>query len=281
VDQLDRGPVDVRAYNRAAWDTQVDRRNPWTLPVSKEATDRARRGEFELLLTSTRPVPQSWFPPLEGMPTLCLASGGGQQAPLLAAAGAIVTVFDNSPRQLGQDRLVAQRDALTLSTVEGDMADLSAFEDESFGLIVHPCSNCFVPDVQPVWRECYRVLRPGGLLLAGFVNPVRYLFDDERMENGSLEVRHSIPYSDVASLSEAERQRLILNRNQPLQFSHTLTEQIGGLIDVGFVLDGFYEDRFDATHRDPVSRFMDTFIAVRAVKPGLPTSVARGRDPAE
>jgi len=30
----------------------------------------------------------------------CLASGGGQQGPVLAAAGAHVTVFDNSPRQL-------------------------------------------------------------------------------------------------------------------------------------------------------------------------------------
>jgi SAM-dependent methyltransferase len=260
-------PLDVRAYNRAAWDKNVAERNPWTVPVSKEKTNRARRGEFELLLTPTKPVPKSWFPPLEGMPTLCLASGGGQQGPLLAAAGAAVTVFDNSPRQLRQDRMVAERDSLAIATVEGDMADLRAFTDESFGLIVHPCSNCFVPDIRPVWRECFRVLRPGGILLAGFLNPVRYLFDDERRENGSLEVRHSIPYSDLADLSDAERQRMILDRLTPLQFSHTLADQIGGQLDAGFVLDGFFEDRFDRRHRDPISRYLDTFLATRAVKP--------------
>jgi SAM-dependent methyltransferase len=259
--------MDVRAHNRAAWDRNVEERNPWTVPVSKEATDRARRGEFDLFLTPTKPVPKSWFPPLEGTPTLCLASGGGQQGPLLAAAGAAVTVFDNSPRQLRQDLHVAERDSLVLSTVEGDMADLSVFADESFGLIVHPCSNCFVSDVRPVWRECFRVLRPGGILLAGFVNPVRYIFDDERMASGELAVRHSIPYSDLANLSDAERQRLIFDPLTPLQFSHTLTDQIGGQIDAGFILAGFYEDRFDETHRDPISRFLDTFIATRAVKP--------------
>jgi SAM-dependent methyltransferase len=267
VDRPDRTPANVRAHNRAAWDKNVELRNPWTLPVSKEVTDCARRGEFALLLTPTKPVPKSWFPQLPGTPTLCLASGGGQQGPLLSAAGAIVTVFDNSPRQLEQDRHVAARDSLSLSTVEGDMADLRAFAEASFGLIVHPCSNCFVPDILPVWRECFRVLRPGGVLLAGFTNPVRYLFDDERMENGSLEVRHSIPYSDLGSLSDAERQRLILDRQLPLQFSHTLEDQIGGQLAAGFVLAGFFEDRFEQTHRDPISRFLDTFIATRALKP--------------
>src|SRR5205085_1973198 len=100
-----------------------------------------------------------WFPPVAGLEVLCLASGGGQQGPILAAAGARVTVFDNSPNQLAQDRLVADREGLALETVRGDMADLAAFPDARFDLIVHPCSNMFVPDVRPVWREAFRVLR--------------------------------------------------------------------------------------------------------------------------
>ena len=104
-------------------------------------------------------MPADWFPALPGLDVLCLASSGGQQAPVLAAAGAAVTVLDNSPAQLARDRLVADRDGLELATVEGDMADLSAFPNGRFGLVFHPCSNCFVPQVRPVWREAFRVLR--------------------------------------------------------------------------------------------------------------------------
>ena len=57
---------------------------------------------------------------------------------------------------------MAEREGLELVTMEGDMADLSVFADESFDLVFHPTSNLFVPDVRPVWREVYRVLRPGG-----------------------------------------------------------------------------------------------------------------------
>ena len=107
---------------------------------------------------------------------LCLASGGGQQGPILSAAGADVTVFDNSPQQLAQDQMVANRDELNLQTIQGDMADLSAMESDRFDLVFHPCSNTFVPDVNPVWRECYRVLKKGGTMISGFCNPVLFLF---------------------------------------------------------------------------------------------------------
>jgi SAM-dependent methyltransferase len=259
--------MDEVAYNRTAWNTSVERKNRWTIPVDTETIERARKGQFELVLTPVIPVPKHWYPDLKDTPTLCLASGGGQQGPILAAAGADVTVFDNSPKQLEQDRFVADRDGLTIKTVEGDMRDLSVFADAQFGLIFHPCSNVFVSDIRPVWRECYRVLRPGGVLLAGFTNPVRYIFDDERMENGNLEVRHALPYSDLRDLSEADRQKIVLDKQQPLEFGHTLGDQIGGQLDAGFLLTGFYEDKFEDAANDPISEYMCTFIATRAAKP--------------
>src|SRR4029077_16121926 len=67
--------MDVRSHNRAAWNRSVEVQNRWTLPVGKEVIDRARGGEFDLLLTPTKPVPMDWFPKLAGTPTLCLASG--------------------------------------------------------------------------------------------------------------------------------------------------------------------------------------------------------------
>ncbi|MCY8527410.1 SAM-dependent methyltransferase, partial [Bacillus atrophaeus] len=57
----------------------------------------------------------------KGLKVLCLAAGGGQQGPILAAAGADVTILDNSEKQLQQDQYVAERDGLTLHTVKGSM----------------------------------------------------------------------------------------------------------------------------------------------------------------
>jgi SAM-dependent methyltransferase len=259
--------ADVRAHNRAAWNRNVDQGNVWTVPVSTQTIERARRGEFQLLLTPSKSVPASWYPPLNDVPVLCLASGGGQQGPVLAAAGAKVTVFDNSPRQLEQDRLVAARDDLQLEIVEGDAADLAMFADGTFGMVFHPCSNCFMPSVRPIWRECFRILRPGGVLLAGFANPIRYIFGGERMDSGSLDVLWRIPYSDLKNLSEADRQRRIVEQQQPLEFGHSLDDQIGGQLDAGFVLAGFYEDRYADEVADRLSHFIDSFIATRAVKP--------------
>ncbi len=255
--------MDILAYNSAAWDQEVEHGNEWTVPVGPEVIAAARQGVWEIVLTPTKPVPKTWFPELKGRDVLCLASGGGQQGPILATVGAHVTVFDNSPRQLQADRMVAAREGLTINTVQGDMANLSMFPAESFDLIVHPVSNCFAPDVRPVWAEAYRVLRRGGALLAGFQNPVVYIFDLELAEHGQLQVKNALPYSDLTSMAEEERQRYIQS-GEPLEFSHTLEDQIGGQLDAGFLLAGFYEDY---SPYDTLSDYMPTFIATRAIKP--------------
>jgi SAM-dependent methyltransferase len=252
----------IRDHNRSAWNRLVESGNEWTVPASPEAIADARRGEWRVVLTPTRPVPRPWFGDLAGAHVLCLASGGGQQGPILAAAGAEVVVFDNSPRQLGQDRLVAGRERLDLTTVEGDMRDLSDFADGTFDLVFHPVSNLFVPDVHPVWRECARVLRSGGRLLSGFMNPLQYIFDWPKSEKGELVVRHSVPYSDLTSLGPEERQRWI-DAGEPLEFGHTLEDQIGGQIEAGFLIAGFYED-VDPKH--VLSRYIASFAATLAVR---------------
>jgi len=199
---------------------------------------------------------------------LGLASAGGQQCPVFAAAGARVTVFDNSPAQLGQDRRVAEREGLELRLVEGDMRDLSAFADGSFDLIFHPCSNCFVEDVPRVWREAYRVLRPGGVLLAGFSNPVIFLVDPALEEKGVMQLKYKMPYSDFTSLTDEERRRYT-DKGEPLCIAHSLEDQLGGQTDAGFHLIGLYEDKHLPTTdgTDRISDFLSPFIATRALKP--------------
>lgn len=255
--------MDITRYNSKAWDRQVANGNEWTQPVSTEVIERARQGSWQIVLTPIKPVPSSWFPPLEGREVLLLAGGGGQQGPVLAAAGARVTIFDNSPAQLAQDRMVAEREGLTLETVQGDMVNLSCFADDRFDLIVHPCSNCFVPDINPVWREAYRVLRPGGALLSGMCNPVLFVTDPALEKQGIAQFKHRIPYSDLTSISEAEREEHY--PGQPLSFGHSLEDQLGGQLRAGFVLTDLYEDGWSAEH-GPIHDFLDCFLATRALK---------------
>jgi SAM-dependent methyltransferase len=258
--------MDVVEYNRNAWNRQVEKGNRWTVGASPEEIAAARGGEVTIYLTPAKPVPQEWMQPLAGADVLGLASGGGQQGPILAAAGANVTIFDNSPRQLARDEEVAAREGLAVRTVQGDMADLSVFPDASFDLIVHPISNAFSPVVLPVWREAFRVLRSGGSLLAGFVNPAIYLFDLPKADNeGVLEVKYTLPFREVDTLSEAQLVKLA-GEGWPLEFSHSLEEQIGGQCAAGFHLLALFEDRYPP-EEDILARYMPTFVATRAWKP--------------
>ena len=255
--------LDIRSYNREAWNREVDAgENPWTKPVEPEVIARARQNDFSVLLTENQPVPAEWFPALKGLDILALACGGGQQGPVFAAAGANVTVFDNSPRQLDRDREVAAREGLSnLRTIEGDARDLSAFADESFDLVFHPVSNLFIPEIRPIWKEAFRVLRHGGLMLAGFMNPIFYIFDFDKAEKGVLEVIHSLPYADVDY--PVIREQMVAN-GLPLEYGHSLTDQLAGQMEAGFHLIGLYEDRHSGT---AISDHTPTYLATRAIKP--------------
>ena len=215
-----------------------------------------------MVVIGYEPTPRDWFPAeLTGAAVLCLASGGGQQGPVLAAAGADVTVFDNSPAQLARDEEVAAREGLAIRTVLGDMRDLNAFPDASFDVIVNPVSNVFCPELGPVWRESFRVLRPGGLLLAGFMNPDLYIFDEAALERDELVVRHPLPFSTL-DLPDAERTQAY--GGGAIEYSHSLTEQIGGQLAAGFILTHLVEAPH---HVDLTARYMPGYIATRARKP--------------
>ena len=255
---------DVVSHNRKAWDTESKSGDsPWCVPVDAATITAARRGQWEVFLTPVRPVPAPWFGDVTGRRVLCLAAGGGQLVPVLAAAGAAVTSFDLSPAQLAKDREVAEREGLDIRFEEGDMADLSRFADRSFDVIVHPVSNVFVPDVNVVWRECRRVLEDDGRLLAGFMNPDFFLFDHDALEQGgALEVRYELPFSPTSLPPRLYDQRI--DRREAFDHSHSLNDQIGGQIEAGFAIHGFFEDRWNDA-ATPLNRFMPTTFATLAL----------------
>ena len=229
----------------------------WGRPVSHEIYEKARQGQWEVFLTPTRPVPRRWFGDLTGKKILGLASGGGQQMPIFAALGADCTVLDYSTLQCESERQVARREGYKIRILRDDMTKPLPFPDESFDLIFHPVSNCYVQEVRPIWRECFRVLRHGGELLSGTDHFVNYIVDDaeERIVN-------ALPFDPLKNPDQMEQLR---RDDCGVQFSHSLEEQIGGQLEAGFQLLELYEDTNGEGRLHQLN--IPCFLAMRSRKP--------------
>ena len=249
--------MNYQEENARTIDRWVEEGWEWGVPVTHEQYAAAQRGVWDLLLTPTKPVPHAWFGELEGKKVLGLASGGGQQIPILTALGAECTVLDYSERQLASERMVAEREGYAVEIVRADMTKPLPFADGSFDLIFHPVSNCYVEQVRPIFRECFRVLRPGGVLLGGYDNGVNYLVNEDETA-----IVNALPFNP---LKNPDQMRTLQQTDCGVQFSHTIEEQLGGQLEAGFVLTDLYEDtngsgRLHAMH-------IPCFVAARAVKP--------------
>ncbi|MDX1837288.1 class I SAM-dependent methyltransferase [Legionella taurinensis] len=256
----------ISSHNESAWDQQALLQSDWSKPVSSETIEEAKKGNWQIHITK-KALPESWLPKnIQGKDILCLASAGGQQAPVLAAAGAKVTVFDISEKQLDHDRFVAERHQLKMTTIHGDMSDLSTFDDHSFDYIVHPISNLYVSNLDPVWQGCYRILRRGGYLLSSFYNPILFVFEKNKAleQQGLLRPINALPYSDIEHLTQ-EAIDAKISSNEAVVFGHTLTSQIEGQLSAGFLLEHFYEDEHPSP-RFLIEKFMKTMIATKAIK---------------
>ena len=236
----------------------------WGEPITHEVYAKALLGDWSVLLTPSKSVPHEWFLPclkdnkLAGARLLGLASGGGQQMPVFAALGAECTVLDYSDKQLESEKLVSEREGYSINIVKADMTKRLPFDDESFDLIFHPISNCYIEDVYHVWRECFRVLRRSGVLLAGMDNGINFLFSDHDAD--PLVVTDKVPFNPLKDWALYDK----YVETDGVQFSHTMEEQIGGQLKAGLMLTDLYEDR------EPEGRLGQHFpqyIATRAIKP--------------
>lgn len=226
--------MNYQDINAATVDRWAENGWEWAQPIGHDEYAAALNGDWNVKLTPTKWVPHDWFGELRGKKVLGLASGGGQQMPIFAALGADCTVFDYSERQLASEKLVAEREGYSIEIIRGDMTKPLPFPDDSFDLIFHPVSNCYVKEVKPIWKECHRVLKEGGFLLSGvdyFINFIVDL-DEERIIN-------RLPFDP---LTDEEQRRQLEICDDGMQFSHTLEEQINGQLEAGFTLMSLYED---------------------------------------
>ncbi len=243
--------------NARVIDRWVEEGWEWGVPISHEEFEQAKTGHWNMVLTPTKPVPHSWFGDLKGKKVLGLASGGGQQMPIFAALGADCTVLDYSPRQLDSERLVAQREGYDIRIIRADMTKPLPFDDEEFDLIFHPVSNCYVAEVKPIFRECFRILKHGGIFLAGLGNEVNYLVDEDEQS-----IIYSMPFNP---LIHEDQRKMLEETDSGMQFSHTLEEQIGGQLEAGLVLTHLFSDTNGEGRLHEMG--IETYIATRAIKP--------------
>ncbi len=248
---------DYQDINAETIDHWVEEGWEWGRPISRETYRKALAGEWEVLLTPTKPVPREWFGKLAGKKLLGLASGGGQQMPIFAAAGAECTVLDYSEKQLESERLVSKREGYSIRIIRADMTKPLPFKNEEFDIIFHPVSNCYVREVLPIWKECFRILKKGGVLLSGTDHYVNYIVDEneERIVN-------RLPFDPI---TYPEQMKQLADSDSGVQFSHSLEGQIAGQLRAGFILTDLYEDTNGEGRLHEMN--IPTFLAMRSVKP--------------
>lgn len=219
----------------------------WAACASAEALRAAEAGKLKLQFYD-KEVPDEWLADIKGKKVLCLAGAGGLQAPLLACAGAKVTVIDISDKMLDQDRAVAERENLQIEIVKGNMCDLSMFGDDVFDYIINPPSLMYVPELSVVFRECYRVLKRGGVLIIMAPNPINYVCDYiDDADGGYYKAVHRMPFCSRDH-----------DDSDWIEYGHTMESYLGGQIECGFLINGYVEcQREDIT---------ELYFMTRAVK---------------
>lgn len=248
--------MNYQDVNAATIDRWVEEGWEWGVPISHEVYEKAKRGDWDVLLTPTVPVPHGWFGDLHGKKVLGLAAGGGQQMPIFSALGADCTVLDYSDRQLQSEKLVAEREGYAINIVKADMTKPLPFPDERFDLIFHPVSNCYVEKVEPIFKEAYRVLKKGGLLLGGYDNGVNFLVNGDETE-----IVNTMPFNP---LKNEDQMRQLEADDCGVQFSHTLGELIGGQLGAGFSIRDVYDDTNGSGRLHEMH--INTFFAIKAEK---------------
>lgn len=234
----------------------------WGKPITHEQFIDAKHGEYKILLTPTKEMPKSWIKDIKDKEVLGLASGGAQQMPIIKALGGIPTCLDLNKNQIESERVFAKAENYDINLVCADMTKPLPFEDNSFDYIINPVSMCYIEDCFPIFKECYRVLKPGGYFISAHDNGTNY-FVPEDAKNGSITL-DAMPFNPLKNKSQLE---LSLKLDYGIQFSHSLEDVIGGQLKAGFKLLDIYEDYNDHTKEDLLSRLnIPTFYATRFIK---------------
>jgi ubiquinone/menaquinone biosynthesis C-methylase UbiE len=236
---MDKKKERYQEINSSAIDRWCLKGWKWGKMISHQEYLDALQGKYDLLLTPTKPLPKEWIKDIRGKTVLGLAAGGGQEMPILNALGAYCTVLDYSEEQLKREKETAEREKYQIKIVKADMTKPLPFENDSFDYVINPVSLVYIEKEGPIFKEVYRVLKKGGHFIVALDNGINFITDDDKT------ITNSLPFNPLKDKKLAER---LMKEDDGYQFSHTLEESIGGLIQAGFAIKGIYEDINDEGH---------------------------------
>jgi ubiquinone/menaquinone biosynthesis C-methylase UbiE len=110
--------------------------------------------------------------PVQGKRVLDLGCGGAQSAIALAKQGAIAIGVDISVEQLAYARRLMEDEEVRVELKHGDLAELAFQRADSVDIVFSASALQYVPDLNRVFRQVHRVLKPQGAFVFSIPHPV-------------------------------------------------------------------------------------------------------------
>jgi len=214
---------DVARANEALWESEVRRGGGATVPWLDLNVEQLRgfaRGEPDGLPEPHEDLYRPLVADVRGKDVLCLPAAGGQHSALFGVLGAKVTVVDIARGQLDGDERAAAHYGYEITTIHGDMRDLSCLAPASFD-VVYGTTPCYVPSIREVYAQVARVLRPGGLYRTDVGQPATFV-----VEWDGAHYCLGVPY----------RERVLRRDDGGIEFRHYMDDIFNGLRDAGLTL---------------------------------------------
>lgn len=214
--------AEMHDANRRSWDhvsgwwaEMRDREGLWRRCPEEPELGFAG-GAFELI--------GSFAGEVEGKKVAVIGSGDNHAAFALAGMKARVTSIDISERQLETASARADQLGLSIEFARADATDLEAITDRSFDLV---CSTngffVWIADLQGVFSEVRRVLKPGGYYVFYDVHPFQRPWKD-----GTRTVEVDKPYWQTGPFID--------EKEGTFEFNWTIGDIFNPAADAGLVL---------------------------------------------
>jgi SAM-dependent methyltransferase len=201
---------------------------------------------------------------VKGRRVLDLGCGAGENAIVLAGRGAHVIALDTSKAQLALARKLADAAEVRVEWHESDVCDLAFLRADSIDLALATGVLGEVEDLDRLFRQVHRVLRPNASFVFSFDHPVALAVGRDEVAPGALplgarEVRRSYFDAAPAEVTRAgERIRV---------FPRTIADVFAALHRAGYRVDVVLEP--EPVRSDDPGPALPTTVVWRARKEGV------------